>query len=105
MSDIQPYTVTSLATRSGRQLARIDAMTAIREAHIEAEAQILAAKTDAANYVGGRAMQNVALLSQMEQHLALAVPQASGRLAAIADMTALTMSGIVSDAACRLRRI
>jgi hypothetical protein len=105
VSNIQPYVVTSVATRRGRQLVRIDAVTAIREAHIEAEAQIMAAQTDAANYIGCRATHNVALLSQMEQQLALAVPQASGRLAAIADLAALTISGIVSDTVCRLGRV
>lgn len=109
MSGILPYGLEPLATRGSRQVdrtvARIEATGSLRLARVDSEAEVMASKTDAVNYVGGRAMQNVALLSQMEQTLAQAIPMASGRLATIGDITAIAMSGIVSDTACRLRRI
>jgi hypothetical protein len=76
----------------GGKSPRIEARGDLRLAQIDTEAEVMAGKADAINYVGWRALQNVALLSQMEQQLAQAVTLASGRLAAIADMTALAMS-------------
>jgi hypothetical protein len=71
---------------------------------VEAEAEVQVATVDAMSYVGRRAMQDVALVSQLEQQLALAVPMASGRLAAIADVTALALTDVVADTARKLRR-
>ena len=109
MSSIESYRGGGLTMFAGRQadhaIARIQTGSSIRLARVDAEAEVMAGKTDAVNYVGGRAMHNVALLSQMEQQLAQAVPMASGRLATIGDITALAMSGIVSDTASRLHRI
>jgi hypothetical protein len=58
----------------------------------DARAEIEDAKVNAIAAVGMRAMQDVALLSQVEQSLAQTVPQASGRLATIADLAALSMA-------------
>jgi hypothetical protein len=70
---------------------------------LEAETDLQAATVDALSYVSRRALQDVALLSQMEQQLATTVPMASGRLAAIADITAMGLSSVVADTAHKLR--
>ncbi len=90
--------------RVARDLARLDDQAQLTGAQIEAAAEIQARKADAVGAVAGRALQDVALLSQMEQQLAQTVPLASGRLAAIADTAALAMTQIVSETVCRLRR-
>lgn len=94
----------TLSWRVSRGLARLEDHSLLGRAEIETAASLQAAKADALGAVAGRAMQDVALLSQMEQQLAQTVPLASGRLAAIADAAALSMTGIVADTACRLRR-
>ena len=40
----------------------------------------------------------------MDQSLAQTVPHASGRLATIADLAAISMAGVVADAARRIGR-
>jgi hypothetical protein len=50
-------------------------------------------------------MQDAALLSSLEQQLALSVPAASGRLAAIADVAAFALTEVVADTPSMLRRI
>ncbi|WP_460827934.1 hypothetical protein, partial [Nostocoides australiense] len=71
---------------------------------IQAKAEVEAAKVDGVSAVAAKAMQDVALLSQMEQSLAQAVPHASGRLATVADLAAISIAGVVADAARRIGR-
>lgn len=113
MSNIQPYQDGALspwspsgriARQTSRELAQIEARSNVGLARIEAAAELQAAKVDAVSYVGRRAMQDVALLSQVESQLATAVPHASGRLAAIADLTAIAVSEVVVDTARRIGR-
>ena len=114
MSNIQPYSGSGnllpslstgrLARQTSRELAQIDARTAVGVARIEATAELQAVKVDAVAHVGRRAMQDVALLSQVETQLATAVPHASGRLATIADLTAVAMSDVVLETARRIGR-
>jgi hypothetical protein len=115
MSDIQRYEATSsllpslspssrLARHTNRELSQVDARTTIGIARIEAVAELQAVKVDAVAHVGRRAMQDVALLSQVEMQLATATPHASGRLATIADLTAVAMSDVVLETARRIGR-
>ena len=53
--------------------------------------------------IGATAMRNVAMVSQLEQQLAQAVPLATSRLQAIGDMTAFAMADAVSSSARRIR--
>lgn len=94
-----------LSRHVGRTLVRIDGNNSIRRAEVVAEADLMSDKIEAIGQVTGRALQTIALVSQMEQKLALSVPSASGRLAAIADASAITMTGLVAGAACTLKRI
>lgn len=115
MSTIEPYLGTSAfndmagspARRVSRQVtkcvAQIDAGTHVQLARIDSTAELQAAKVDAIASVSRKAMQAVALLTQMESQLAQAVPHASGRLAAIADLTAVAMNEVVVDASRRVR--
>ena len=94
----------SLPSRTARTLQRLGANTTVAVATTYAQAEIESARTYAISQVAGAAMQNVALLSQMEQSLAQAVPHASGRLAMIADMTAISLADSVAQAARRIGR-
>ena len=114
MSDLVPSTrygspslVVSprIARVLGRELSAIQASTAVDLARIEAAVQRRETATDGITAIAARAMQHVALVSQSEQSLALIVPQASGRLAAVADAHALAMAAVVMDTARALGRL
>jgi len=79
------------------------AATRLEIARIEAAADIQAVRADAVTYAGKRAMHDAALLTRLEQQLALMVPMASGRLQAIADITALALAEVVSDTLLQVR--
>lgn len=93
-----------LSRRVACGLARLDEQAQLVGAQIETAVGLQAIKADAIGAVAGRALQDIALLSQMEQALAQTVPLASGRLVAIADTAALAMTQVVSETTCRLRR-
>lgn len=103
MTTLQPYTPNLLpTTRTGRTLSRISDQTTVAVATVQAKAEIEAAKVNGIAAVSAQALQDIALLSQMEQSLAQAVPHASGRLAMVADMAAVAMANVVGNAARRL---
>jgi hypothetical protein len=91
--------------RASRTVARIEASAGVQLARIEALAEIQAYTADEGHRVGRHAMQDVAMLSQVESQLAQAVPHASGRLAAIADLTAIALSEVVADTTRKLGRV
>lgn len=114
MSTIQPHMSgevlpawppgSRLARQTGHALAQIEAGTTVGVARIEAAAELQAMKASAVAHVGRRGMQEIALLSQVETQLAQAVPHASGRLASIADLTAVAVSEVVLESARRIGR-
>jgi hypothetical protein len=114
VSNIQPYEVSGLlpslssggrlGRQTSRELAQAGAAMSVGVARIEAAAELQAMKASATAHVARRAMQEVALVSQVETQLATAVPHASGRLAAIADMTAVAMTDVVMETAHRIGR-
>lgn len=105
MSTMQPYRPSPIeARRISRGLSRLAVETGLAVAGIEARAEIDGAVIDGIAFVGQRAMQDVALLTQLEQQLATAVPLAASRLQAIGDMTALGMADVVAGTARRLGR-
>lgn len=95
-----------IARRNDRALARqlvgLDRSRTYGLARIEASAQLEAARTHAVGYVGQQAMQATAMVSQLEGQLGQLCPLAVARLQAIADVTAMTMVGVVMDAGRRL---
>lgn len=85
MSSLEPYTSQPLAPfrspgggrlarQTARDLAAIDRNTDITSARIAAAGEIQQAKVDAVARTGAYAMQQVALVSQMQQQLALTAP-------------------------------
>lgn len=102
MSEIQPYNSLLPSVRTSRTMARISSSTTTGIAMIHAKAELEAAKADGFSAVAAKALTNVALLSQMEQSLAQTVPHASGRLAVIADLTAMALADVVTTAARRI---
>ena len=104
MSQIQPYQPLALASRTGRALARLSNETALAVALVDAKADVEATKVDGVTTVAAKALHSVALLSQMEQSLAQTVPHASGRLATVADLAALSLAEVVANAAHKIGR-
>ena len=104
MTQIQPYQSLLPVSRTGRALSRLSDETTLATSRVQTKAEIEASKVDGVAAVAGKALQDVPLLSQMEQSLAQAVPHASGRLATVADLAAVSMAGIVADAARRIGR-
>lgn len=104
MSNLERYTGGALPSRASRSIRRIETNTSIENAVINSRAEIEMVKLDNVAAIAGQAMRDVALVSQLEQSLAQTVPHASGRLAAIADMSALSMSDVVANAARRISR-
>lgn len=107
MSTLIPSQPTGLVTRRSdriveRHLTTIDARRAVALAELEAKAQIEAARVHAVGYVGQQALQAVAMVSQLEGQLAQICPMAVGRLQGIADLTALAVAQVVSDAHRRI---
>jgi hypothetical protein len=90
--------------RVGRELARLDADARLSIAHVEQEANVQTARVHGLGYVGKQALHEAAILSETEQQLCRLVPEAAGRLTAIADMTALGLAEIVTETAHRLGR-
>jgi hypothetical protein len=89
--------------RLGQSLSSSALERRVAITHIDAVADVQAAKVDAVAFVGRIALQDVALLSQTEQQLATLVPMSTTRLAAIADITALAIAEVVVDTTRRLR--
>ena len=85
-----------------RQLANIDRGRAVGIAQLEAKAQVEAARIHAVGYIGQQALQAVAMVSQMEGQLGMICPMAVSRLQGIADITALSVAQVVSEAHRRL---
>jgi len=107
MSNIVPATSRALVRQdreTGRALVRLDAQTQLGLAAIESRADMQEARVMAVGHVGRTAMQEVALLSQVEQQLSTIVPSATTRLQGITDIIALQIVEIVADTKYELYR-
>lgn len=101
----RPGTLTPIdARRVGRSLSRLEGQSALDTARVDYVAELQAAKVEASAQVAGRAMQAVALVTQLEQQLAQTVPLAASRLQAIGDMAALAAADVVADTSWKLKR-
>jgi hypothetical protein len=89
--------------RVGRELAKLDAQSRLALAHVEASADVQVARVHRLAYVGKQALHAAALVSEVEQQLCRVVPEASGRLTAIGDITALGLAEIVTDSVRQVR--
>src|SRR5512144_3188400 len=103
MSTLDRYTGRNLALSPGdtrrvnRGLARLEAQSALDTTRVDAVAELQAIKAEAAAQVAGRAMQSIAIVTQLEQQLTQTVPLAASRLQAIGDLAALAAADIVAD--------
>lgn len=115
MSAIERYTQQSivpspsasggrLSRQTARELAAIDHSTELRSATIAAAGEVQQAKVDAIARTGAYAMQQAALVAQVQQQLALAAPAASGDLDFIKTMTVIGMGQAVADTARAVNR-
>lgn len=103
-NQLQPYRPSAVEQyRTSKALSRLAGETGLVLAGTEARVEVENTILDGIATVGATAMRNVAMVSQLEQQLAQAVPLATSRLQAIGDMTALGMADVVSSAARRIR--
>ena len=108
-SEVVPTGVGALVERKADRLARkqveqLQRTKRVGLARLEVQAQLESARAQAVGYVGHQAMQTVAMVSQVEGQLGMACPLAVSRLQGIADMTALSLAEVVSDAARKMGR-
>lgn len=90
--------------RWSRELARAEAHTDLEVAYIGQVVDKQAACVAGVTYVGKRAMHEVAMLSQLEQQLAMLVPTSAPRLQALGDIVALGAADIVSNTVRKVTR-
>lgn len=88
-----------LSRQTARELAAIDQSTEVRSAAIAAAGEVQRAKVDTIARTGAYAMQQAALVAQVQQQLALAAPAASGDLDFIKTMTVIGIGQAVADTA------
>ncbi|MBX4170321.1 hypothetical protein K3M35_16925 [Rhodococcus sp. DMU2021] len=111
MSAIEPYaskfrsstlsaTGDRLARRTAHELAAIEHAAQVRTAVVASAGEIQQAKIDAVAQTGAYAMQQAALVAQVQQQLALAAPAAAGDLDFLKTMTVMGIGQIVADT-CR----
>ena len=86
-----------------RQLAQQRFDTQLARDQIKATSEIEGARVDAVTYVGKRAMMNAALMSQLEASLVGVVPLAVSRIQGLADITALSLAEVVTEAGRRMQ--
>lgn len=89
--------------QAGRQLERLESQALVRSGQIDLEAQLQVARVQAVAYVGRQAMFGVAMISETEAQLGQTVPEARGRVAAIANLTAMGMAEVVADTTRKVR--
>jgi hypothetical protein len=108
MANILPVSRGSFDRREGRftsrALARIDAETEFGMARIEQAAELQSERVGAVTYVAKRAMQQIALISQLEAQLSMVVPMATSRLQALGDIAALEAADVVSQTVRKVSR-
>lgn len=88
-----------------REVAVIEANLAVRQSAVDAAGELQRAKLGAIASTGGYAMQQAAIVSQMQQQLALACPSSSGDLDVLKTLTVMGMGQVVVDTASKVNRL
>lgn len=102
MNELTPFRPPGgLQRKVERQLTEITVDTGLRQARIQAQTEIESARLSATAMVAQRAMQEVAMLTKMENELSASVPSAQARILGLGEMAAIAMGGIVMNAARR----
>lgn len=112
MPNIQPYsphpavpnTDSRLARQASRQIAGIERSADVRRTAIATAAEVQQEKVAAIARTGGYAMQQAALVTNMQQQLALAAPAASGDLDYLKTLTMMGIGQVVTDTARQVNR-
>ncbi len=108
MPDIQRYSSPELlptdGRRAGKAVSRYEAQGLVRVAGIDIETDVSLAEVASVTAVTGSAMGAVVRVAQAQKHLELIAPEASGRLAILADDHALGLMEIATDHRRALRR-
>lgn len=108
MQDVDIYGTTSAlprdARRTGRAVSRYQAHGQVRIAQTDVDTDVAIAKGDSYTAATGAAMGNVIRVAQAQRQLEQLAPEASGRLAMLADEHALTMADNLAELRRSLRR-
>lgn len=108
MNELNLYGSSSLlpsdARRAGRAISRYQSGGQVRLARVDTDTDVAIGKEEALTAATGSAMGNVVRVAQAQRQLEQLAPEASGRLAMLADDHALTMAEIISDLRRELRR-
>jgi hypothetical protein len=109
MSDLAPYTGGSLvsrdARRAGREISRGRLGTQVRLAAVDDATDLALGKVENLTMATGSAMQSVARVASAQRQLEQMVPEASGRLAFLADDHLLGCAELLGDLRRDMRRI
>ncbi len=107
-SHLSPYGASDLlpsdARRTGRAVSKYQAGGQVRLSGVDTDTDVAIGKADAYTAATGNAMGDIVRVAQGQRHLEQLAPEASGRLAMIADDHALTMADILGDLRRDLRR-
>jgi len=107
-SDLTPYATGVLlpadARRAGRAVSRHQSVSHVRVAAADADADAAMGKAAALTSAVGSAMGDVVRVAQAQRTLEQLAPEASGRLAMLADDHALAMTDILAELRRDLRR-
>ena len=90
--------------RTSRVISRVASGGQIRQAQVEVEADVTAAKIDAITGATGLGLGAVAKVAQAEQALMQNFPTASGRLAFIAERHMLAVGDVLDELHYQVRR-
>jgi outer membrane scaffolding protein for murein synthesis (MipA/OmpV family) len=90
--------------RAGRAISRNEAGALVRISGTNAAADVAQAKIDNLTMATGTAMSSVVRVAQAQRHLEQLAPEASARLAYLADDHALGMGEVLADLRRDLRR-
>ncbi|GAA4969466.1 hypothetical protein [Kineococcus glutinatus] len=107
MGNIEPQITWEVALPSrqtSRVISRLRDQGVVRAAVIDADLQAALDKVDAQTTAIGSSMAAVVRVAQAQRQLEQLAPEASGRLALLADSHALGLADVVTDLQHRLRR-
>jgi uncharacterized protein (DUF2384 family) len=108
MSDLAPYTggvVSRDARRAGREISRGRLGTQVRLAAVDDVTDLALGKVESLTMATGSAMQSVARVAMAQRQLEQMAPEASGRLAFLADDHLLGCAELLGDLRRDMRRI
>jgi len=106
MNDLIPYIEGGLSRdsrRAGRAITWNRAVSQVRMAHVDDEADVAIQKVEALTSTTGMAMGAVTRVAQAQKHLENLAPEVSGRLAYLADSHLLAVGDSLQDLRRQLR--